>query len=275
FLTIIIIFRYPHTKPPFRFLTLSLVGLFSVVYLNGGISDAVKKYSSIAKQCSDAGSQFAFVIGPNKSTIYPEYLPLIVIPAKDRYLTPLVDTLTGKGITVYDPTNDLIKAKKDGIVYGLTDTHWNVKGSYVAFEGLCKLLNLPKLVVTHVDAPPQAHGLVRIGGYNKDTFPLLEKDNFHIVLDRQPKLIREGKILAWSNKPQEERDKGLILNPDATTQKSIWIFTDSFSAALVPYIVATFEETTFFNHKQFEKIMATQYPKPDIILWVHVERNFL
>lgn len=239
------------------------------------LKNAFNKYSSIAKKCTDAGSQFAIVIGPNKSTIYPEFLPPTVIPAKKRYLTPLVDALQSKGITVYDPTEDLLAVKKEDILYGLTDTHWNVKGSYIAFEGICNILNIPKLTVALSHAPSQELDLTRIGGYEKGQYPLHEKDNFYVVLDKEPRLTRAGEIFTWPNQPENQREKGLIKNSTAIAKQSIWIFTDSFSTALVPYIVATFQESTFFQHKQFDEIMNSQRPKPDIILWVHVERNFI
>lgn len=239
------------------------------------LETAINRYSSIAQKCTDAGSQFAIVIGPNKSTIYPEFLPPTVIPAKKRYLTPLVDALQAKGITVYDPTEDLLNAKKENLLYWRTNTHWNAYGGFVAFEGIRKLFHLPKLNVSFVDGPLHRGDLINIGGYKKGEFPLLPKDNFDIILDKEPLLTRAGETFTWPNHPENQREKGLIKNSTATAKQSIWIFTDSFSAALVPYIVATFQESTFFQHKKFDEIMNSQEPKPDIILWVRVERSFI
>ena len=212
------------------------------------IRDAAEKY----------GAEFFLFIGPNKSSIYPEYLPPIVVPAKRRYISPLVDALSETGVKVYDPTTRLHEAKTSGILYYRTDTHWNTRGAHVAFEGFREWAGLPALpAYSLAEGPPNRGDLVDIGGYR--SFPLSAGDNC---------------TLRWSVPAELREEGGLTKNINAVSNKTAWVFGDSFTEALKPYIAAEFKEVRFFKHAEFEESLYSQPSKPDIILWVIVERNF-
>ena len=218
-------------------------------------TEAYVKTRDVAENC---GAEFFIFIGPNKSSIYPEYLPPVVVPAQRRYIAPLVGSLNRAAVKVYDPTKRLVEAKASGILYYRTDTHWNARGAYEAFEGFREWAGLPALPPFFLAEGP-AHGgdLVDIGGYK--SFPLSVGDNF---------------TMQWSVSPELREEDGLIRNPHAASDKTAWVFGDSFAGALRPYITAEFKEVRFFKHGEFEAAISSQLPKPDTVLWVIVERNF-
>ena len=215
-------------------------------------------YRNIRDAAEKCGVEFFICIGPNKSSIYPEYLPPIMPPAKRRFISPLLDSLKSVGIKVYDPTARLIEKKAAALLYYRTDTHWNARGAYEAFENFRESAGLPELPLLSFDEAP-AHGgdLVKIGGYK--SFPLSVGDNF---------------ALHWSAPPALHEEDGLISNTLASCDKTVWVFGDSFAEALRPYITAMFKETRFFQHGEFEAAMSSQFSKPDMLLWVIVERKF-
>jgi len=230
------------------------------VHLAGSsLKQQTEAYVKIRDAAENCGAEFFIFIGPNKSGIYPEYLPPVVAPAQRRYITPLLASLYGAGIKVYDPTERLIGAKSTALLYYRTDTHWNIRGAYEAFAGFIEYARLPGLPhLSFVEAPmPERDDLVRMGGYSN--FPLSDGDSF---------------TLTWSVPLPLHEEDGLITNTHATSGKTAWVFGDSFVGALRPYITATFREVRFFKHEEFETAAASQYAKPDIILWVIVERNF-
>lgn len=229
-----------------------------VILSGNNLERQAKAYGQIRDAAEKSGADFFILIGPNKSSIYPEYLPPVIIPARRRFISPLLDSLSREGVKAYDPTDRLVEAKTTGLLYYRTDTHWNARGAHEAFEGFRERAGLPALPSLSFDEAP-VHGgdLVSIGGYKN--FPLSVGDGF---------------TLHWSVSPSLNEEEGLITNTHAVSEKAAWIFGDSFAEALRPYVTATFKEVRFFKHGEFEAAMSSQLPKPDVILWVIVERNF-
>jgi hypothetical protein len=217
-------------------------------------------YKKMAEAARTIGADFVIFIGPNKSSIYPEYLPPFLIPASERFITPLVASLQQAGLKIYDPTDRLKRLKNKGLLYYRTDTHWNALGAYEAFEGFRAYMGLPPLPpLTLTESPALVEGdLVAIGGYTQ--FPATSGDNFELNWGESPP--------AWL-----EEDDG-YLNVRATSDKSVWLFGDSFANALRPYLMATFKEIHFFNSSDFEAILGEHKTGPDLIIFEAVERYF-
>lgn len=220
------------------------------------LTEVYEKYRDAAEK---SGAEFYIFIGPNKSSIYPEYLPPVIIPTRQRFISPLLDSLAEAGVKVYDPTDRLIKAKASGsLLYYRTDTHWNPRGAHEAFNGFSEWVKLPALPsFSFSEVPARGGDLVYIGGYK--SFPLSGGDRFALHWD-VPLSLRE--------------EDGSIINAHAASDKTVWVFGDSFTIGLKPYITATFKESRFFEHKAFKTAMSLPHPKPDMILWIVVERRF-
>ena len=230
----------------------------SVTLSSDSLKCQTKEYEEIHDAAKNCGAEFFIFIGPNKSSIYPEYLPPVIVPGQRRFIVPLLDTLNDAGINVYDPTARLIAKKNEGLLYYRTDTHWNAKGAYEAFEGFRKWAVLPPLPPFSLTGVSPHYGdLVNLGGYKK--FPLSAGDAFALEWDISPDLHKEGSFTT---------------NAEAVSDKKAWIFGDSFAEALEPYLTATFKEVHFFKHGDFQTVVSSQLPKPDFILWIIVERNF-
>ena len=218
-----------------------------VMFSEKTLQRQVEYYMKMHNAARNNGARFVIFIGPNKSSVYPEYLPPFVTPAAKRFITPLYEALRKAGITVYDPTERLLNKKSDGLLYYRTDTHWNGRGAYEAFKGFKEYIGLPLLPSCTFVAGSEYRGdLVNIGGFKR--FPLSKGDNDAPRWD--PPLSH------------------------AISEKTAWIFGDSFAQALKIYMQATFERTTFFSHNKFEQMMSSHNQKPDLIIWVVVERSF-
>lgn len=228
------------------------------VLAGDNLKQQVEAYEKIRDAAENSGAEFLLFIGPNKSSIYPEYLPPVIVPAPRRYIAPLVDALTEAAVNVYDPTKRLVASKDSGILYYRTDTHWNARGAYEAFEGFREWAALPALPPCSLaEGPVQGGDLLGIGGYKR--FPLSVGDTF---------------TLQWSVSPELQEEDGLIRNAQAASAKTAWVFGDSFAVALRPYITAQFREVRFFKHEEFQSQMSSQLARPDTVLWIIVERNF-
>jgi hypothetical protein len=238
--------------------------------------EAIKKYVRIRDIAIKRGAKFYLFIGPNKSSVYPEYLPALVIPAKQRFITPLLTSLKEKGVDVYDPTPALIKAKQAGSapLYFKTDSHWNLLGGYEAFQGFLAFAgfaNMPQ-PLSFVDGPPYSGDAFDAGGY--DFFPLASDDNRRPIWAQPINISGNLDTIVKNYDPSERRDpQKIITNFNPVSEKIVWVFGDSFRTALKPYFAATFKESHFYRQIEFDQIISSQLPAPDLIIWINVERG--
>lgn len=233
-------------------------------------------FSKIAKTASQSNTKVVLIVGPNKSNIYPEYLPDEITPSTTKYISFFLDKLKAvPNLTVYNPTKDLLGLKKtDGILYWKTDTHWNNKGAFLVFSGFAKRLGLP---VPHVEFQHNGTHVGDLYGFAgiKD-FPLHPEDNWDVVWMRKP---------SWSETeiPNEQESSfskpSIVSNLSSLSDKKIWVVGDSFTNAQRQYLNATFREVRYVGHWEHKlKGLATELTKtdqkPDMIVVIRVERSF-
>ena len=251
-----------------------------IVLQEDSLKNAVELYGAMHLFAKERKADFALLIGPNKSSVYGEYLPPTISRGKTRYLSPALKELREKGLLVVDPTALLIESKKKGLMYYRTDTHWNLLGASIAASALFKRLALPAPQnYSLLPGPPLKGDIVAIAGYS--TFPLAEGDNF--LLEWEPQfnvLINEDgntrEIPGAAILDSAHRKRISVFNKNAATDKTVWVYTDSFGAALSPFLNATFKEAHYLPHGDFGPGKAEPGgSSPDVIITIVVERNFL
>jgi len=84
------------------------------------------------------GIAYIFLVVPNKSTIYPEYMPPRIRRRRgaSRLDQLLAALRQDKDFPLLDIREPLRQAKKSFMTYDKTDSHWNELGAYVAFEAI-------------------------------------------------------------------------------------------------------------------------------------------
>ena len=234
---------------------------------------------NIAKEAAKHNTKVVLIIGPNKSSIYPEYLPDTITPSSKKYINFFLDDLNDvPNLIVYNPIKDLIKLKNtEGILYWKTDTHWNVKGAFLAYSGFSQLLHMPIPRVRFQQRTTYAGDLIGIS--NLKNFPLNSDDNWEIIWENKPVLI-EKNILDV----QEISTIGsptIVTNLNPLTNKSIWVVGDSFTTSLKQYFNATFKEVRYIGvgnwNEKFNELptdISKAEKKPDMIVIIKVERSF-
>jgi len=234
-------------------------------------------FSSIAAAGAKSNTKVVLFIGPDKSSIYPEYLPDEIIPSTKKYLNFFMDALHGvPNLTVYNPSEDLIRAKKtEGTLYWMTDTHWNNKGAFLAYSGFSKLLNLPIPEVEFIPSSVTHSGdLVEIS--NLKDFPLHKIDNWDAIWKNKPTIVEQE--IADEQKTSFG-NATVVTNEHSLSNMYVWVSGDSFSGGLRQYLNATFKEVRYVGHwggklKDLPADLLGAYRKPDMIIIVRVERSF-
>ena len=223
--------------------------------------------ADIAQVAQRSNTQVVLMLGPDKPSIYPEYLPDEIVPSPKKYISFYLDAFkTVPNLTVYDPTQYFLGIKeKEGLLYWRTDTHWNQKGAFLAYSGLAKALALPIPSVTFKQGGAYSGDLVKISRLKN--FPLHADDNWQAV---------------WTMPPSAVVDfpsPNTVENVSPLSPLVVWVVGDSFSESVLPYLNATFKEIHYLGHldsrfKTLAADLAKAEKKPDLILIVKVERSF-
>lgn len=233
-------------------------------------------FSNISKVGAQSNTKVILIVGPNKSSIYSEYLPDELLPSTKKYSSFFLGNLKDvPNLTVYNPTDDLLNSKKnEGILYWMTDTHWNNKGAFLAYSGFSKLLGLPVPQVEFQHSSTHSGDLIGISKL-KD-FPLHAEDNWDVVWKNKP-VWTENEI------PDEQKtafgSATVVSNQNPLSTKYVWVVGDSFTGALKQYFNATFKEVRYVGQwgdklKNLPADLAKADKKPDMIIIVRVERSF-
>ena len=224
------------------------------------------------------GVPVVLLVGPDKSRVYPEYLPPNLVPAEKRYVDYFIDELRGiPGLLVHDPLGDFVRHKEEGLLYYRTDTHWNSRGALLAWRGLAEKLDLPELSVIAVPAATKYAGdLIQISGLKN--FPLHEDDTVKLRWSQSQQWIVKPPPIALTKTSFEQ---SFVDNMHSLTDKYVWVIGDSFTAGVRPFINASFRQSYYVNHwgktlsnGLLAEMLKNSDKKPDLIIVVKVERSF-
>jgi hypothetical protein len=235
-----------------------------------------RRFASLAKTASESETKVALLVAPNKSSVYPEYLPDNFLPSDKRYVTFFTDELVKiPNLIVHDPVDVLRQSKSsEGAVYYRTDTHWNSKGAYLSYASLLKRLGLKLPSVEFTLGGTRKGDLIHISKLTE--FPLHPDSNWNFQLKEKGTLIREEA----KNEPEDPFGwKGLVQNPAHLNEKTAWVIGDSFISALRPYLNATFKEVRYIGHRankldDLAAALRDAEAKPDLVIVLKVERSF-
>jgi peptidoglycan/LPS O-acetylase OafA/YrhL len=240
------------------------------------IAKTTTLFAKVAKEAAHYNTAVALIVGPDKSNIYPEFLPTELVPATTRYSHFFIDKLkTIPNLLVYDPTEDLRRLKKtEGLLYWMTDTHWNKKGAFLAYTGFAEMMHIPTPQITFSHHGTHAGDLIRISQLSD--FPLHAEDNWEVVWSTPPIV----KVEAVRGVKDEAAGETVIYRNQAPlSDQVVWVIGDSFAGNLREYFSATFKEVEYLGHwnrwlEVLPEKLAHAKTKPDMVVIVRVERTF-
>ncbi|OIQ76721.1 hypothetical protein GALL_415930 [mine drainage metagenome] len=240
--------------------------------------------SLVAKRdwLSARGIKYLFVVAPDKHSIYPEFMPDYLNQVRsDSCLDQLLAYLkANSNIQILDLRPALWAEKASVRLYHKTDTHWNERGAFVAYQQIMQRLsqNFPEM---------QARTLTDFQPVEE----IAEGQDIANMMDLRS--VMHEKVLRLEPKAKPcARAVNFKLSPDfkwpayppgheayareCNKKKIIAVFfQDSFGTALVPYISEHFKRTTFiWDYPSYAVMNATvQQEHPDVVIEERVERH--
>ena len=190
---------------------------------------------AMGETLEENGAKLYVAIVPNKSSVYPEYMP-------DRYphrgdegnIALLRDACAELPLTWIDLATPLMEAAEQDLIYCHTDTHWNDLGASLAarvvLEGMGREAADTHVVGSEDFRDGDLARLMGLAGVLEESVPVVVSD---AGLSRQDFSQRE--ITAGGD------GEGRLL-----------MFRDSFGTAIAPYLCAAYEGAELFWETPFE-----------------------
>jgi alginate O-acetyltransferase complex protein AlgJ len=216
---------------------------------------------------------YVFVLAPDKHVIYPEKVTSAL-----RQLGPtsrmdqVYAALDGTGVATVDLRPGLLAAKRAERLYFLTDTHWNDRGAFIAYQQIVDAVRqqVPAMPPAWrredflpIEAEVEGRDLARLVGLTG----LPEVD-----LQLQPKRQRRARIVEPMGAEPRAQVGRLVTEIDDSRLPRAVIFRDSFTAGLVPFLSEHFSRAVYLWQNDFDPDEVL-VERPDIVIQEIVGRH--
>ena len=251
----------------------------SIVQITGGWNTWLRQHGV---------KDYTILLGPDKSTIYPEHLPDWAAPAafsSTDYLLQHADQM------IYiDTRPTLLSAKTTQAqnLYYPTDTHWTKLGGWIAFDTLAKRLSA---VHPELTWPTQSAGeidqVVPRSAGDLSMFLWLQskltENEIYLAFERlypmETKLYSYGSgelIRSGANADVPSMETLTLVSSDKALNKAkvLWL-RDSFGGAMAAPMSATFSDVLQVHYNKMQTNNLSQLVKsfkPDYVIITVVER---
>ncbi|MCX7087636.1 MAG: hypothetical protein NTV00_06220 [Methylococcales bacterium] len=192
------------------------------------------------------GIDYVIIIAPNKSSIYPEYMPdylnkIQPESALDQLLSYAKQHIN---VPILDLRSNLNQAKSQGLLYYKYDTHWNIFGGNIAQYQIAQYLAkmYPNKIHPQLFSADDYIFSKETDGDLSNTIHQ-QPDNTQSLAAIKPASIMNACANAF--KPYDEHEVVTIQCPN--NQLNAIIFKDSFFSSLLAYIGNYFNNSTYIS----------------------------
>lgn len=229
-----------------------------------------KKYLEIFDNmqvaCDEVGAQLIIVFPTNKASIYGEdYLPdrFPKINEQSR-LDMLVEYLDeNSDVDIIYPKARFLDIKDQYQLYCKLDTHWNNAGAYTCFtqiadrygeKGVLQLNDMS--IATETSTMGDLVNMIQVEGLTDTQYFIPYKDDITFA-----EIVQDQVSEVMSFRFESSNSNG----------KKLMMYCDSYSIALLPFLVKDFECSYFERTRVFNKDKILE-EKPDVVIYQVLER---
>jgi alginate O-acetyltransferase complex protein AlgJ len=216
---------------------------------------------------------YVFFIAPDKHAVYPEEMPSSIrrigtASRADQFYGSLQDT----GF-VLDLRTAIFEAKAKERIYQKTDTHWNDRGAFVAYEAIIRAARSqvpavpPPWARSDFDAVTlitEGRDLAAMMGLKR---VLKEED-----LTLQPRRSRLARVVEPPGAEPMDEEGRLVTEIAGSTLPRAVILRDSFTSRLVPFLSEHFSRAVYLWQNDFDAQVVDK-ERPDIVIQEIVGRH--
>jgi alginate O-acetyltransferase complex protein AlgJ len=228
------------------------------------------------------GIPYLVVIAPNKSTLYPEYMPASYnrLPRESRLDQLMAYLRSRSSLKVVDLRPSLYAAKSREQVYYRTDSHWNNRGAYAGYTTIVRALT--EWFPDFRAIPRSEFGEFKVSEPGRDLALLLGMrdyywDEYFDIKRMTPSLAQETHEVddppAPPPKPWRSGPNFVFEHPDKKLPRAV-VFRDSFATWLMPLLSEHFQRVVFCWQYILDKELVEQ-EHPDVVIQEMVERTLM
>jgi acetyltransferase AlgX (SGNH hydrolase-like protein)/tetratricopeptide repeat protein len=210
------------------------------------------------------GIPYIVAVAPEKTSIYPEYLPSryrIERPTPGDLLTA---ACANAGMETVDLTSILIAAKGPLGVYHAEDSHWTYFGAYTAYRAMMEVVQkrMPIRIIDPID----------VRYWDTEGFGDL---GVHLTPERRGRLqnVKVAGSIETVLDTYDERELPIAIHRCERGRGKAVVLRDSFASSLAPFLSRTFAETIYIGRTLFDDLIEEM--KPDIVLHEFAERALI
>lgn len=248
--------------------------LIDIKTANQSVTNILKTQNS----CAQINIPFFFYVAPNKSSIYPEYLPNHIKVSDTSNFDIFYAQARKQNLNIINIHTCLRSAKVDNPnnqLYYTSDTHWNFSGSYYAYVCLNEAIQTEQSGEFNITQDE-----IEITSYDK-YFGLLERlGTYPIFSDKGENItaINNGSYKRITNDKNnahitEGRKLSIYENNKVENDLTVLLIGDSFNGYITPYFAKNYHRiiVTPHNGGQWDSSLLDKY-KPDIVVYEVLER---
>jgi hypothetical protein len=203
--------------------------------------------------CAKRGIVYQFTIPPDKSEVYPEYFAGSVQRVGTLTRTDQVITATTDLGVVVDVRPALALAKTKERLYHRTDTHWNQRGAFVAYQEMIRALHarLPSIPPPlersdFEDAVREIPGMDLAGMIGLKR--VLREEDLRLT----PKATRRYVVVEPPGAYATSGEGRIVTEIPGSTLPRAVMFRDSFTSWLAPFLSEHFSRIVYLWENDFD-----------------------
>lgn len=208
------------------------------------------------------GKDFVLMIAPNKNTLYGDNMPYYKsYVVNQEHSAVLLGSILEQQNVSYLDLFKLFEAQEE-VLYLKRDSHWNMKGANLAYNGIMDSLNLP-----HEDYSDKEPILVNNekGDLNKMLYSFYgqPEQNYDYNLTQE---------YVYTSNEKDVEGRWLITE-NQTGTGTLLMFRDSFGNTLIPFLSNEFRTAYYSKGEPNALARYMETYSPDCVVIEKVERN--
>ena len=228
------------------------------------LADVTAKMEAINAVCQSRGQTLCYLILPNKSTVYSDYMPTIdkAEPSAVQILEDYVHANSDLCFEYID--QELISAKQYGKLYYQNDTHWTGQGALTGVAALHRILGLEEIDLASIvseEGEPFDGDLIGYSGLQTDSFVSENAIDCYYKEDIEIGLV-QGQT--------DTVDELVSTSPD---ERTVVLVGDSFRHQMMPYLSKDFAHIYYINNEILTEEHAPILESADIIIVEDIQRT--
>jgi hypothetical protein len=216
---------------------------------------------------------YVFTIAPDKHVLYPEKMPDEVQPLQPTSRTDQVlNAVSDTGVAV-DLRPALFDAKRRERIYQRTDTHWNERGAFAAYQQILQAVRAQQPRVPPAwpraefsPAANEVHGM-DLAGMIGLTRVLREED-----LRLAPLRRRQAVVVEPAGETADAEVGRLVTEIPGSNLPRAVIIRDSFMSAIAPFLSEHFSRAVYLWRNDFDPA-TIEDEHPDVVIQEIVGRH--